>query len=305
MAQVEDIAPGLLKKIDSDFTGAIEKANLKKAKNYAQAYWHAERVGKALTGAFGKEITSDILPDGMMYYNIANRVVRPMLKKAYGMVANSSRQAQDAINQKSGIGLKAIASDLDDDRVQGFCDTLSADTFENKSWVLDEPVKTLMRSAVDDTIETNADFQSRAGVSAYIEREAEAGACAWCQELAGRYSYPYGVPDDIFRRHDNCRCQVNYHVEGQMQNVWSKKWYTEQGKAVRAEKAEELKPRMYDDMDRTQLEKLKSDYESRISSNKAQLSGHGSNSAELRAENSKLGGLVSGINRELIRRSRG
>ena len=44
--------------------------------------------------------------------------------------------------------------------------------------------------------------------------------------LAGTYNYKE-APDDIYRRHDNCRCQVTYDPKNDsrgVQDVWSKEW---------------------------------------------------------------------------------
>lgn len=51
-------------------------------------------------------------------------------------------------------------------------------------------------------------------------------ACEWCMNLAGTYSYP-DVPDNIYQRHRDCRCQVTYDPKDgsrKVQNVWSKEW---------------------------------------------------------------------------------
>lgn len=57
-----------------------------------------------------------------------------------------------------------------------------------------------------------------------IIRTAEPGCCEWCSLRAGEESYP--VKDhNIYRRHPNCRCQVEYYPGNRKrgsQNVWSK-----------------------------------------------------------------------------------
>ena len=51
------------------------------------------------------------------------------------------------------------------------------------------------------------------------------GCCDWCRSLAGTYSYP-NVPPDVYKRHRNCRCTVDYYPtgKGKRQDVWSKEW---------------------------------------------------------------------------------
>ena len=84
----------------------------------------------------------------------------------------------------------------------------SEDDYDSVSWILDEPVKTFARSVVDDTVKKNAEFQDRAGITATIIRTAEFKCCPWCADLAGDYTYP--APGEVFQRHDNCRCTLDY-----------------------------------------------------------------------------------------------
>ncbi|MDD6201372.1 MAG: hypothetical protein PUB13_00270 [Lachnospiraceae bacterium] len=67
------------------------------------------------------------------------------------------------------------------------------------------------------------DFQNGFDKSSMIE-ELHGGCCEWCRALAGTYSYP-DVPKDVYRRHQRCRCIVEYYPgNGKRQNVHSKKW---------------------------------------------------------------------------------
>jgi hypothetical protein len=44
--------------------------------------------------------------------------------------------------------------------------------------------------------------------------------------LTDLYTYPKGLPKEVFARHDNCTCSVTYGTKGgARQNVWTKaKW---------------------------------------------------------------------------------
>ncbi len=96
---------------------------------------------------------------------------------------------------------------------------------EDAMWLLDAPVKTFSQSIVDDTIRTNAEFQSKAGLRPRIIRRDSGGCCDWCAKLAGTYDYP-GVPREVYRRHANCNCTVEYDPGSgkRVQDVWTKKW---------------------------------------------------------------------------------
>ena len=63
-----------------------------------------------------------------------------------------------------------------------------------------------------------------AGLRPRVIRTAESHCCKWCSALAGTYDYPR-VPKDVYRRHERCRCRVEYDPgEGRRQNVWNKTW---------------------------------------------------------------------------------
>ncbi|MBR0455654.1 MAG: hypothetical protein IJJ01_03225 [Firmicutes bacterium] len=224
-----DIAPELLEVIEKSFEAKVkglEKNIAKGVKNYEEAYYYAIKVGEALAKSFMVNITSEVLPDGMMYYNIANRVVLPMLRAGYEISSAAAVQAQKSANKAAGIGIKPQEAEFDEEKAKGIIDRVSSEPFEDVSWILDEPVKTFSKNAVDDTLQKNVEFQGKSGLSPKIVRTASADACEWCQEVAGTYEYP-NVPDDVYRRHANCNCIVEYVDGGKIQNVHTKAIYTE------------------------------------------------------------------------------
>ena len=113
------------------------------------------------------------------------------------------------------------------DRTQGILNRASdAPKFSGVRWILGDGVLTnYMQSYVDDTMKRNAEFQSRAGVSPKIVRKSPTKCCPWCDALVGEYKYPDGVPRDVYRRHDNCNCVIEFHPgDGRIQNVHTKEW---------------------------------------------------------------------------------
>ena len=69
---------------------------------------------------------------------------------------------------------------------------------------------------VDDFVRENADFQSNAGLTVIVQRIADAKCCKWCSNLAGSWLYDQ-VRDrgnDIWKRHNNCHCQIIYDPRG-------------------------------------------------------------------------------------------
>ena len=223
MAQ-QDLAPGLLEQIRKDFLSLLGDTALSDS-SYAAAEAYAEAVGAALAEAFRRNLTPDTLPDGKLYWNLADRVVRPMLEEDHALVADAAQAVQQQLNARTGLGLKAQRAVLDEDRVDGILQMVSAaEKFEDAAWVLFEPVRTFTRMTVDDTLKANVDFQGKSGLRPRVVRTAESACCKWCSSLAGTYTYP-DVPKDVYRRHERCRCRVEYDPgSGRRQDVWTKAW---------------------------------------------------------------------------------
>lgn len=231
---MEDMAPALLERLQALFennlstsrAGALlEKIDAGKA-GYADAGDYAEEVGRALADAFAF-ITGADLPDGRMYWNIADRVVRPLLEEDHALVSGAAVQVQQILNAAAGLGLKAQAAPLDEDRVAGLLNKLAAAVrYDDVADLLNEPVITFSRAVVDETVRRNIEFQGKAGLRPRVIRRTAGGCCDWCRQKAGVYTYP-GVPKDVFQRHGSCRCVVEYDPgTGRRQNVHSKQWTT-------------------------------------------------------------------------------
>lgn len=229
---MEDIAPELLEKIRALFLEQFGD-DAPSADTYAAAGDYAERVGDALATAFQMCLSGDVLPDGRMYWNIADRVVRPLLEEDWQLCTGAAAGVQRALNKAAGIGLVAQAPDPDKGRIDGILNEIcAAEQYEDKAWMLDEPVRTFSRAAVDETLRRNVEFQSKAGLRPRIVRTAERGCCEWCTKWAGTYDYP-DVPDNVYKRHANCRCSVEYDPGGgKRQDVWTKRWTDEQERGI-------------------------------------------------------------------------
>ena len=247
-----DIVPALLEEIRNDFTKRLEQDKIlaelselitKGEATYKEASEYAARLGEILSDVLQDHISGDMLPDGRMYYNIAERILGPALTNNYELASNIAAQVQESLNQAAHIGLKAVRPLPDPDRLEGFINKVSeAEDFESVSWMLKEPVTNFTMSAVDDTVRENVEFHGRAGLSPKVTRISVGGCCEWCSELAGKYDYP--VDREIYRRHENCRCIVLYDPgDGKVKNVHSKTVYASQAQAerdARIERAKEL-----------------------------------------------------------------
>lgn len=245
----KDIVPELLERIQNEFKNKTEKSKVLKKKilalrdkkvTHKDSNDFAIELGEILAKVFQDEITGDILSDNRMYYNIAKRLIEPNLKNNYDIVSDYSRDVQEVLNKKSNISLKAIKPEINQDRVDGIINKISDyDDFEDGKWLLEEPIKNFTQSIVDDTIKTNAEFQYKSGLTPKIVRKEAGNCCDWCKEVVGIYEYPE-VPKDVYRRHQRCRCTVDYLPgNNKKQDLWSKEW-RDIDKSDKIEKRKEL-----------------------------------------------------------------
>lgn len=218
---VEDIAPQLLEAIQKDFVEIMGDVKLKEL-NYVGAEKYAQTAGDALSQAFRKNLSADKLPEGKMFWNIADRVVRPMLEEDHRLVADAAQQVQQALNKEAGLGLKAQRAQLNEDKVSGILNKVTAaDDFDSVAWVLDEPVKNFLLYVAAETLRRNVEFQGKAGLRPKVIRKAEKSCCKWCRGLGGVYEYPE-VPKDVYRRHERCRCNLEYDLgTGKKKMLWA------------------------------------------------------------------------------------
>ena len=200
--------------------------------DYEKASDYAEHLGDALAKAFQAQISVDTLPDGRMYYNIANRLVNTTFQDNYSRIASYCKGTQESLNKSAGIGLEAQVPEFNQDRADGIIERLSEEeNYDDVRWILGEPVTNFSMAIVDDYIKANANFQYKAGLSPKIVRTTNGKCCDWCDRLAGTYDYRdvKNTGNDVFRRHRHCRCKVIYDpADGKKgRDVWTKKWRDE------------------------------------------------------------------------------
>lgn len=225
---MEDVTPKLLEQIQSDFDENYNKSEIiaglyQKVRDgtatYLEANDYAIEVGKILSNAYQHNLSSAVLPDGHMYYNIANRIITPTLENNHTLISTVATMVQSELNAKIGFGIKAITPDVNSDRIKGIIEKLVAtEKFDDVKWVLKESIINFSQSVVAETIQTNAEFHYDVGITGKIIRKSSGRCCEWCNRLVGTYIYP-DVPKEVYQRHDFCRCIVDYVTSKERKNV--------------------------------------------------------------------------------------
>lgn len=267
-----DVSPGILEQINQSIEAnnaskrarnrLIVKADKGQAK-YEDAYEYAGLRGKAAADAI-REIEETDLPNGRMYFNIADKSIRPVLQKTGEDIYNFSSKILEKINEKAGFHLKPVLPDPEvlEDKVKGILDLASsAEHWNDVREEVAQTTENFSKKCVDDHIRANAEWQLQMGMSAKVVRTASHGACDWCSDIAGTYSYEAvrGRNDDVWRRHANCDCVIEYEpVKGKRQTVSSGSYRQNkdsQSPEAREREAERVSIEKYEKISNRELDK--------------------------------------------------
>lgn len=209
---------------DRELTKAAKKVEAGTA-TYIDAENYAYHAGKGMSLALQKHIAEKMDEEAVIDPGIAEQIMVSMLAENYKVVSGMTIQVQTALNQAAGLGLKALAVDFDKEMARDLAGKLSGGPLRDTKWTLGTPVISNSQYIVDKSLKKNAAFHAKTGMRPRIIRKAEAKCCAWCSGLEGVYEYG-SEPQDIYKRHANCRCTVDYKPDdGKRQNVWSKEWH--------------------------------------------------------------------------------
>lgn len=230
---MEDIVPGLLEQIQREFEEQTARNKtitqfLNRIRDgtatFEDAQAYSSLLGRILSQVLQENLAEGVLPDGKLYWNIAQRIITPLLQKNFDLVNFSAEEVQKLLDQADGIGLKAVKAVMPDERIKGLLEYICApEEFEEVQRRLGGPVQNITETFFDDFIQRNAAFRYKAGMNPQIIRTSGGEPCEWCSKLAGVYDYD-SAPKDVYRRHDNCQCQVVYKNNklGYMEDVHSK-----------------------------------------------------------------------------------
>lgn len=205
----------------------------------------SKQLGFRVSQAIGVHVNVAALPDGKMYYNIADTILTGVLKDSYDIINSAASECQKALDSQAGINITPQQAAFPTERVQAVVNAASVPDIAEDKMIrrMTAPAQNITESFYNDYVQKNVKFRSDAGLDCYIIRNDHGGCCEWCSKLAGKYHYPEDVPKDVYRRHDNCGCTVTYLNGRKTQNVWSKtKWNVSDDEIERMKKAGAREP---------------------------------------------------------------
>ena len=231
---MSDISSKLLELIITDIISNKSKLekyqNLLKNNNasYKEADDYAVALGEITKAAFDNNVNSAVLPNGRMYYNIANSIIPKVLQSKFTDINKYCQEVQKLFNDNKGLTFNPVNVNINNDRLKGLIQSIAdAENYDKVSKQFTESLINYGQAVVTDNIKANADFQYKTGkVLPVIRRISTGKCCKWCTSLVGTYKYTPDMDTAVFRRHANCRCLVEYdNGTGVYQNVHNKKLY--------------------------------------------------------------------------------
>lgn len=126
-----DIAPELYKELQKAFENNIERNKriqsfLKKGDKATQreVSLYSEELGKCVSDAATEVLSEDNLPNGKLYWNIAQKTLIPLFEEAYEMVMDAADAVQRREDKEQGINLNPIRPEFPRDRIEGLINKL-------------------------------------------------------------------------------------------------------------------------------------------------------------------------------------
>ncbi|MBQ2603411.1 MAG: hypothetical protein II589_00030, partial [Clostridia bacterium] len=118
-----------------------------------------------MSAAIAKNVIPDNLPNGTLYYNIAEKILSGTLKDNYELVNMAAQAAQEQTDSQLNIRIEPQKAEFPQDRVHKIINaaadqTADSDTIKRRSA---SPVQNVTESFFDNYVEENAKFREEAG----------------------------------------------------------------------------------------------------------------------------------------------
>lgn len=127
----EDIAPKLYEQLHSEFEKNMQhnkriQSFLKKGEKASQkeVSLYSADLGKCASDALGTVLSETNLPNGKLYWNIAQKTIIPLLEEIHEMVMDAAEAVQKREDREVGINLKPIRPEFPKDRIEDLINKL-------------------------------------------------------------------------------------------------------------------------------------------------------------------------------------
>lgn len=212
-----EILGGILTQFDAAIAmdGGIKSARIKLANmdlTYADVLALADKSGSTLGDIIANAILSEYAGRTIPEAD-ALAIIPPALRKNHEFVSQYIMRLTIAQNRRAGLPPTSPELEFDSERADGIAVNLARQGVIQSGADLKptaDAIATNSMIELDDVTSSAAEIQYEMGIPPTVVRRAESGCCEWCDRLAGEYEYSPNMDRDVFRRHNNCRCEITY-----------------------------------------------------------------------------------------------
>lgn len=136
---MEDIVPELYKRIKDEFDGLVSSDEEIQAILYGenpQATFSDVSILSRRLGEYAaislEDNYQDSIPDGILYWNIMERTIIPIMQEVYNLVIQMADIIQNQMDIKSKIGIKPQHPEFQIDRITDLMNKISALTEDDE-----------------------------------------------------------------------------------------------------------------------------------------------------------------------------
>lgn len=210
MADYSTLRLQILDEIKKDTSPSVRTLSTK-IKNNTATYDDAVKFSKALGDATSKALekySGAVVDEALAEY--AEVVLAPIYRSMQSTGLEASKLIQQIYNDKAGFGFAPVNVARDESRIVHMVSRFrEATSFDEVAFLLGKDVsQNIARASVTDTMRSNANFMSNAGIEVTYTRIGT-DCCPWCAEVSGTYTRDE-LPDDYWKVHKDCTCVFEY-----------------------------------------------------------------------------------------------
>lgn len=202
--KAEDILSAVLRRYEELLAGTDTGV-----RTLAEAQRLSGKLGKSLGRILAEELLR-AFPEGAVSEEAAMAVIPPALRRNSDVVSGFVREIQKRLNEAARVPAPT-GTRFRAERAENLARYAAGqESFESAADTFSQLVETNSRMVVDDAVRDQAKAHYGMGLSPKIIRKAAPGCCPWCTAHAGTVAYGPGMDKEIFRRHKNCPCLIEY-----------------------------------------------------------------------------------------------
>lgn len=134
----EDIVPKLNERINKAFDARVnsdkqmQKAFAGDASiDLGEVSLLARKMGEYASVTLKECMSDDVLPDGILYWNIAKRTIEPLMRKVYSLVCQMADAVQVRDDKKLHIGIKPVHPEFNEDRMNDILNKVTSEEYRD------------------------------------------------------------------------------------------------------------------------------------------------------------------------------